>query len=501
MRTRLQDYRMLWRAAVTHADSRSTRFVRGFVLFAVLLLGAAAGMRRGAQAAIALFWMAAFTILLLNWAWRFMPGAVKLNTPANAKLVPQMRRRLVELSCLVCWVCIVGIASAPYAEKGGMLFLFVLFAVGTGLAASGHMAGSAVVVAITFGAVFGGQAADTFFDLLSRPAMLLLALPLYAGAVVVAVHAMFPQAGERHWGMEARRQRWQERAGKGDPLVERTAGAHTRGWYAALLRRDCARRDGPRLLLHALGPSHQPADMAAAIALMTVVLAVLGVFTAWRVDADTVRGIGWLFAALLLFVPLSHSLRLGQLAGSHAAEQALAPAAPATAAAFNRRLGRSVLLRAFAGWAMASGTALALVALGGAEPGTLLRLAGICCLSLPMVALPLRDHAARGQLSGLVGILLVLLSCAGCLALAFALAGATGLPAMALAGLLGIAVAALAVQRGLRRMAQDGAGALRLPGGTDGLVPQAAGAGATAGAFFPSTSRPKAVANTYMLTE
>ena len=459
MRTRLQEYRMLWRAAVTHANTRSTRFVGWFVLLGVVVLGAAVAAKSGARAALALFWCAAFVILLLNWGWRFMPGAVKLNHPANARLVPQMRPRLVELSCLVCCTGIAGIATAPFADTaglGGALFWIVLLTVGTGLGAAGHRAGSTVLVAASFCAIFAGKLAASVSAMLSHPVVILLSLPLYAGVIVVAVRAMFPQGGEQHWKMEARRARWQEGGGKGDPFVERMAGVYTKGRYAASLRRDSSRRDGQRLLLHALGPTHHLGEGAAAIGLMAVVLGVLGVFMAWRIDAGVVRGIGWLFAAMLLFVPLSHSLRLGQLAVGRAAEQGLvrlAPALPAGAPAFNRLLGRALLLRALAGWGMASGAALVLVALGGAGAPELLRMAGICCLALPMVALPLRDHAAGRQLSGVPAVLLLLLCFVGCLVLAMVLAKATGLPAMALAALLGIGIAVLAVLRGLHVMA------------------------------------------------
>ncbi|VXB45792.1 hypothetical protein [Massilia sp. 9I] len=458
MKARLQDYRTLWRAAVSQSNAWSTRFIQASVWLTVLMLGAGMALTDGPRTAIAFLWSAVFVILLLNWGWRFMPGAVKLNSPANAKLVPQMRARLVELSCIVCIAGIAGIASAPHADSTllvGALFWTVLITLGTGLAAAGHPAGSPIVTAGMFCAVFAGKLTATLSSVLSHPIVILLSLPLYAGAIVVAVRAMFPQGGERHWNMEARRARWGDAAGKRDPFVERVAAVHTKGWYAASLRRDCVRRDGRRLLLHALGPKHHLGEMAVATCLLAVVLAVLGIFMGWKAGLDTVRGIGWLFAALLLFVPLSHSLRLGQLAGSHPAEQSLArlaPAAPASSAAFNRQLGRSLLLRALAGWLMASSLGLLLMALGGAGASTLLLLAGVCCLALPMVALPLRDHAARRKQSGIVGILLVLLSFASCLVLATMTGRIMGLPVMLVAVFLGIAVTVLAVVRGLRTM-------------------------------------------------
>lgn len=459
MKARLREYRMLWRAAVTHGNSGATRFVGWFVLFAVLVLVAATGEQKGTQTALAALWAMGFAILMLNWAWRFMPGAVKLNHPAHAKLVPRMRRRLVELSCLVCFVGIAGIASAPFPNTKGIgvvLFWVVLVAAGTGLAAAGHRMGSTIIVMAGVCAGFSGKLAGILAGPLSHPLAILLSVPLYAAVIFVAVRAMFPQGGERHWDMEARRKRWADAgSGKHDPFIERVAGVHTKGRYATALRRDGARRDAPRLLLHALGPSHHLNELGVAIGLMAALLAVLGLFTAWRVDAGAVRDIGWMFAAMLLFVPLSHSLRLAELAGGHVAEQGLArlaPAAPATAAGFNRVLGRALLRRALAGWLMASGAALALVALGGADLQGLLRMAGVCCLALPMVALPLRNHAAARPPSGVVSILVLLLCFTVCLAVALGIGRMTGLPTMALAAFLGIAIAAIAAARGLRKM-------------------------------------------------
>lgn len=456
MNARLRDYRMLWRAAVTHAEPRSMAFIRWGLVLVLIVIGAAA-TEKGVRTGIAFFWCAASVILLVNWGWRFMPGAVRLNTPANAKLVPQMRRRLVELSCLVCFAGIAGIASAPLtdtASLGTSLLWVVLLTVGTGLAAAGHPAGTPVLVASGFSIGFAHKLSAITGGLLSHPIVILLSLPLYAGVIVLAVRVMFPQAGERHWDMLARRARWGDAAGQRDPLAERIAAVHAKGWYAASLRRDSARRDGRRLLLHALGPNHHLGEMVAATCLLAAVLLVIGLFTAWRSGADTVRGIGWLFAAMLLFVPLSHSLRLGQLGGSHAGEQGLArlaPVAPASAAAFNRQLGLSLMLRALANWLMATGSGLLLLALGGADGEALLRLAGVCCLALPMVALPLRDHAGR-NLSGVAGILLILASFAADLLLAFPIAGVTGLPVMAVAALFGIATTLVAVKHGLRTM-------------------------------------------------
>ncbi len=458
MNARLNDYRMLWRAAVTHANPRLSGIFRWGGGFLVLVIGAAAAYNYGARSALAWFWAAGSGFLLLDWAWRFMPGAVKLATPANAKLVPQMRRRLVELSCLLCFVGVAGIASAPYADAdslGGWLFWVVVFIVGTGLGASGHRAGAAIVTTACFSTLFIDRLPDALIATLSHPFAVLLALPLYAGVILVAVRAMLPEGGERHWAMLARRARWTGVAGKPDPLLEEVGGKGARNWYARSLRRDSARRDGRRLVLHALGPSHHLGETTVGLSLMVGVFLCIGLFAGWRSDSDVLPDIGWAVAAILLFIPIAQAVRLGQLPLAHASEQALvrlAPVAPADAPTFNLQLGRSLMLRVLAGWAMTSEAALFLAALGGAQQEALLRLASLCCMVLPVVAVPLRDHASRRQSAGGVAATLLLVATVEASLVGGVVNAFTGFPALPVAALVSIGYTVYAVARGLRTL-------------------------------------------------
>jgi len=457
MNGRLVDYRMLWQAATTHAHPRLSVIIRWGVSFLAIVIGAAVGYNDGARAALAWFWSAGSAFLLLTWAWRFMPGAVKLGTPAYAKLVPQMRRRLVELSCLVCCIGLAGIASAPYADAsalGGWLFWIVLLLVGAGLGTAGHPAGSALIMVGCFSSMFLEKLPPVVGATLSHPLVLLLSLPVYAGVIWIAVRTMFPEGGERHWNMLARRARWASTVGMQDPTIAQMGGKPIKRWYAASLRGASERRDGRRLMLLGLGPARHIGEWVAATGLMSAIVLAIGVLTTWRADRERMQDIGWALGCMLLFVPVLHGLSLRQLAGVHTGEQALvrlAPAMPASAVAFNGQLGRSLLRQMLASWLLAGGVALVLVALGGADAAALLRLAGVYCLALPLVALPLRDHAASGR-SGVVGVLLVLLSFAADLLLAFPIGRVTGLPVMAVAALLGIATALLALRHGLRTM-------------------------------------------------
>lgn len=458
MSARLRDYGMLWHAAVTHANPRMSGVIRWGAIIVAIVFAAGQAVDKGPREGLAMLWTVASVFLLLNWAWRFMPGAMKLNTPANAWLVPQMRRRLVELSCLVCLAGIAGFASSPHAdtsELGIWLLWMVIFVVGIGLGAAGHWAAGPIITTLCFGWFLAEWLPAGMRAALSHPVAIVLSLPIYAGVIVVAVRAMFPQGGERHWEMVAKRLRWAAPSGKPDPLIEQVASRQTRGWYGKTLRRDSARRDSRRLVLHALGPTYHLAETVAVLGILAVVVTCTGILSTWRADREVTAGIGWLFACMLLAVPLLHSVRLAQLPAGFAAEQGLvrlAPAMPGAVVAFNIQLGRSLLLQGLAGWALATGAALLLAALGGAGPEALLRVICVACIVLPVVAAPLRNHASRaGTAAGTVAALLLVSIVEGVI-LGLAVNSMTGIPALPVAALASIGLSLYAVMRGLRTM-------------------------------------------------
>lgn len=458
MNARLREYALLWRAALSLTSSFDSAIVRWGGLFIAIALCAPVWYSRGMDAALVLAWCIASGVLLMTWAWRFIPGAVKLAAPADAKLVPGLRRRLVELACLVWFAAIAAIALVAYADNGtiGMWLLWVMLGtVGSALSSAGHQAGGAMIFAGCMGGVFPGRLSDSVAGHLSHPAAVALVLLACAAAIVVAARAMFPEAGDRHWRMIDRRLRIFPAPGKPDPLLEELAGKQARGWYAVSLRRACARREARQLVLHALGPAHHIGELLLGLGLFAGVLVVLGIFTTWRTGAGVVEGIGWLLACTLLFAPIAAAVRISPLVSAFPAEQALvrlAPAMPGTAGRFNRHLGRALLGLAFKGWAFASAASLLLAALGGADGATLANVAGICCLVLPVLAAPLRDHAAGARPSALVPLLLLAVSIAASVAIGLALRALVGLPALPLAAGVSIAIAAWSITRGLRVM-------------------------------------------------
>ena len=173
MNGRLQDYRLLWRAAISHGNPFSSMIVRIGLSFIALVVVAAKWGSDGLGPTLVWVWIGLCLALLLTWAYRFVPGAVQLAAPANAKLVPRARRRLIELFFLVWFLGMLGAVLASYADgkSGLMLFWGGGLPLGRARAAAGHGAGTPVLL-LTFGiAMFGGSLAPrvaALVDFLAR---------------------------------------------------------------------------------------------------------------------------------------------------------------------------------------------------------------------------------------------------------------------------------------------------------------------------------------------
>lgn len=460
MNGRLQDYRLLWRAAISHGNPFSSMIVRIGLSFIALVVVAAKWGSDGLGPTLVWVWIGLCLALLLTWAYRFVPGAVQLAAPANAKLVPRARRRLIELFFLVWFLGMLGAVLASYADgkSGLMLFWCVGLTLGSALSAAGHGAGTPVLL-LTFGiAMFGGSLAPRVEAVLSAPVVQAPALLLSVGLAALVARLVFPEAGERHWRMVARRARMADMAVNPGGQLDRERSLKSGRWYAATLRRDSARRDSRRLLLHALGTTHHVDDLVKGLGMVSIVVFVLGTFIGWRAGEDVVVGIGWLFACSLFAVPFATSLRLSQLMPVRAGEQALvrlAPAMPSAAPAFNRHFALALLRHGFTGWALAAAAALLVAAIAGTQRDKLVNLACACCLMLPMVAAPLRDYARRGAASPMLPIMLLLASIGVSLFLGFAVSGWFGWPVLPVAAAIGIGFAAIAVKVGLGIMSRS----------------------------------------------
>lgn len=462
MSPRLRQYRMLWRAALTHVRP-SASAVLGWSVVLVTALGAVlAALMDDPRKALILAWCAPFGLTLMAWSWQFLPGAAKLNTPANAQLAPGMRARLAELAFGTWLLCLAGIAACPFADKAALAVAILwigMLSLGSGLSAAGSAAGVALIFAAVVLPPSRTMLPDRLQALAEHPGFLVAELALLAAAGALAVAAMFPRAGERHWQMQARRKRLvslrpMDRPGAG--RVWRTATS----WYAALLRRDCARRHPRRLLAHALGTGPSRAEGAIGVLGMFVVgLAVIGLvrLSGSRAALEAGAEIGWILASSTLFLPMMQADVALKTMPAMAGEQSLvrlAPLLPGAAPAFNRLLGRALLAQALRGWALAELAAFVLAWLSGASGATLVMQLCASCLALPMLTAPLRDLSRNKSLRTMLSILWLPGTVVACLGAGLALHKHVGLPLMPGAAATALVLAAVCALRGWRQLVQ-----------------------------------------------
>ena len=148
----LREFALVWSSATASRDPRSKWLFRGIALGFTLLVGVTVWARTGVlfdafkyavRVPVAVYLFAALT--------HYTPGAVLLNTPVNARLVPRMRRRLFELTLCV-WVAATAVATLlawdTAAPAALVAFATLGWLVGLGLGSAGYQAGVAMQGAV-----------------------------------------------------------------------------------------------------------------------------------------------------------------------------------------------------------------------------------------------------------------------------------------------------------------------------------------------------------------
>ncbi|HAV36785.1 MAG TPA: hypothetical protein DCX52_10590 [Massilia sp.] len=461
MSAALKDYWLLWRMALSTRHPRASAIVLGLTALGTLLVGALAQMKEGDLALTAgLMLRVALGGLMGGWMLYFVPGAVKLNSPFTARLVPRLRRRLIALTMLV-WLTAVGAATLMSLDTR-LSSALVFLGTGTWLAAyglgqSGHRVGAWVQFAAWMLIVFNKSLPPGLIDQVKGGTGLVVATLLMLAFGAFALQAMYMNGGERHYAAREAQKLQIERLTADGQFKERKQNNVAASIYARALRRDCEARDVGSLLGHLLGSSSHWLNRAIALAVVVglVALVVFGFRLFGSAETnEMITAIGWLFALPLLLMPLFGSELRNVRLKDTAAEQALirlVPPMPAGAPDFNRKLAATLLRASLLEWGILAGAVLGLGAMTGASAANLFMQACLCCLALPLVAANLRDHARR---SGLLGWRLLCgfaLSLGISFGLAVAAQRAIGLPVTAGAALVSIAIAIALVVHGFRR--------------------------------------------------
>ena len=460
MSARLGQYRMLWRAAMAQSDAYANALL-GWCLAAGTALGLALAFVLDGEEGRAWAWCTPFAVLLTAWGSTFVRGAVRLNTPANAKLVPHMRARLAELSFATWFLSLAAIAACPFIDHLKLVYMLMWSAcltLGMGLSAGGHGGGVALIFCTVFMPHIGRWPAP-LQAAASNPLWLAAVVALLVPLGLAVIGAMFPQGGERHWRMQARGERWVARR-----LADRPRNGRlwrmANSWYAAFLRRDCAGRRAHGLLAHAFGLGPSRAEGAIGVLGMFVVgVIVIGLVRLYGSPGvlEASAGIGWILASSILFVPMMQADLTLKTMPVMAGEQSLvrlAPLLPGAAPAFNRLLGRALLAQALFGWGLAEAAAFVLTWLSGASGGTLAMQLCAACLALPMLTAPLRDLSRRRSPRTVLSVLLLASSVVVCIGAGVVLRKHFGVPLMPAAAAIALALAAACALRGWRSLVQ-----------------------------------------------
>jgi len=460
----LRDFYLLWRMASSTRNKGSVKWVlRAIALIVVVAFLLFLLESRDVSVAVGVGVRIALAGLTLVAVMSFLPGAVKLNTPVNAQLVPRMRRRLMQLTAAV-WVAATTMATLVAlgtSLPAPLVFLATGSFIATqGLGLSGHRAGYYLqfVAYVILG--FGGsdlvgealeQAAGGWYFVVCAGLMLVFS--------AYALKAMFMGGGDRHYAVRERQRHQRDPLGLQGQTGERNRHRLATALYVGALRRDCARRDAGKLLAHLLGPRDHWTSQALVLAAIVVPMA--GAMLLIRHHGgDTLRrllaDLGWVFAAGFLLGPLVEAQRRNARLIDTVAEQRLlrlAPVMPGSAAPFNRRVARMLLGSGVRSWCGMTVAVMCLTLARGASASVLVTQFSLCCLMLPLLGLNLRDQARLGSMLGSGVFLFLLASAAVSLVTGLILYAATGLPVMPGAALTSIAITCVDMAQHWRRSA------------------------------------------------
>jgi len=462
MIARMTDYWLAWRMALS-SRSRADMFILGLTAFFALAAAfIVMALKNDPLFAASVALRAALGGVLMGWLLYFVPGAVKLNAPCVARLVPRLRRRLIELT-VIAWLIVIAFATLM-ATGTKLSPALVLLATGTwiaayGLGQSGHRAGTWMQLAFAAVFFFSRSIPPALVDGIQHGAGFAIAFLLMLAFAAYALQYMFMNGGERHYVAREAQALQLERTSVDGQFRERKQSRFDASLYRWVLARDSAARDSGRLLVHLLGARNHWVNRAIVLVSILALAGVALLVMRARASVETqalIRDIGWMFASPLLLGAMFDTEKRNVRLKDTATEQALmrmAPPLPAGAPAFNRHLARTLLRVGLLEWAMLAATVLCLGLLSGASPADLGMQACLCCLTLPVVAANLRDHAHHAGLLGwrlLCGFVLSV-----CISFALGAAAHTvcGLPVLAGAALASSVIAAALVARGFQRAA------------------------------------------------
>jgi hypothetical protein len=410
MNAALQDFRIIWRTATAQEQGRTLRTMSmvagaaGACIAILLGAGALAGKLDGIDVLRFLVGVVALWQLLV-WAFVFVPGSIRMNSPVNATLLPRQRRRLMQMTAASWLLVTLGLAFAV-----GLWVALPVVALGTlGLAllgAGNRYASGLLVVGGNWAWLSRVLLPQAWEDVAAGSAAMLVLGVLTLPAAAWGLRWLYPAGGDAYFERRAaqlkRVSTFDHCGADKQPVPEGVAGRGNLSLYVVALRADLRRADPGAMLMHALGPTAHWTTWTGAIATMLLVggavrIALASTYdTAVRTLLDHTTGVG---PALLMLVVVFSTSQYGQQLRRTRGEQALLRLTPLAgdAALLNRRLAARMLRQALTIWAVLTVAVLAVVFLIGGSQVALLRQLAMSSLAgqVAMMGL-LGDYAGDG---------------------------------------------------------------------------------------------------------
>lgn len=343
-------------------------------------------------------WTLPLAALALFYWLRYIPGAVRQNSPANARLVPGLHRSVRRTTVLAWCLTMAPMALLACAFERPLLgmVVFCVAVTAIGMARGGRKIGTLIyLLVIVAQAVVIGS--DPMLAWLSSAPVLAVLMLMCLAMAWDGLRTIFPAGGERHWKMLSAQARQRASADLHQSMRLKRAGGRSARLYALLLRHDLRPDASPRhLLLHALGPGNHRYDLVLPLAVaLLLALAVRLALAVLDVDYGAVPS--EIIRAFAVPLVLGQGLLFERMVVSMnntRVEQALVRLAPRAPQAdrLGRILARQLLAMCLAEW-LASGLALvAMLALFGAGWQHMLIVAGAMSVSLGAAGWALRDY-------------------------------------------------------------------------------------------------------------
>jgi hypothetical protein len=390
----LADYKLLWKAAYVQRNHPAVVPLMKLLAGLVALIGVCVGViQHEWTIAVRIGLGIPMLLMLLVWTMVVTPVLALMNTPANARLVPRLRRRMVEMTA-AGWVLAAAFCLlTPFWPATPVIVLWVMSMAG-GRSGS-RIASAMVVVAALWSPIVNSLPEPVITFATSVPGTFVFCV-MVALFGAWTIRTVLPHGGDKHFSQRKRQveiiERFQSMGRKHAP-AGRERRANLYGWA---LRRAIKGRHPGSLMLLGLGPNTH----------WTAMLPICGMILVAGFGAHLLFGFsggeessvgGWvLLLTLVTIVQLgffSYWKGLMAKARNEAALLLIAPLYPG-ARNWKSSVGGVLVRNALALCSMVTLTTVLLALLDGARIDELISLAALSCtLVMPGIAWMLRNYS------------------------------------------------------------------------------------------------------------